>query len=409
MDEQMLTSFEQRLSARLRSYTESAVMPVDAAEITHTVASAHPRTRARWNLSGLRLGLRLAIVAVALVLAVLAAALLAGEIRRSNELGRNGLIAFATDNRIVVANPDGSDVRILTSGAEEAFFPTWSPDGARIAFWSKSSNLAPASLALLDPQTGSRTVVTSLNVQSHPVPILWAPDGQSLAFSAYSEQTTPEVRVVRADGIDLRSVAPQLYASDPAWSPDSSQIAFRGQDPTDVSNVRLYVVGADGTGIRPVVAAKYGYGGSDVAWVGVDLNWSPDGQHIAFGTKGSPSAGFYVIAVADLTTGAIHDLTVGDFDGQPHWSPDGRWIEFGRGHAGNPNSVGLVRPDGSDLRILADVLIAENTASWSPDGTRIIGYTPDLSQVVVIPIDGSTPSTFPAPGANTIPSWQRLP
>lgn len=139
------------------------------------------------------------------------------------------------------------------------------------------------------------------------------------------------------------------------------------------------------------------------------MNWSPDGEHIAYASKGSTAVGGYVITIADVATGETRDLTAGDYDSLPLWSPDGRWIAFSRGPLDAPNSVGLVRPDGSELRILAGVLISENTISWSPDGTHIVAYDPDFTQVEVIPIDSTTPSTFPAPGANTAPSWQRLP
>ena len=91
------------------------------------------------------------------------------------------------------------------------------------------------------------------------------------------------------------------------------------------------------------------------------------------------------------------------------WSPDGRWIAFLRGPVNGAQGVGLIRPDGSDLRILSGAQTSMNTISWSPDGMSIVAYSPDYTQVEVIPIDGSQPLTFPAPGANSAPSWQRLP
>lgn len=407
MNDDVMTPFERRLSARLRAHAEQAVVSVDAGALAHAVASGRPRSGALWSLQRPRLVLQFAMV-VLLLLALVAAALLVGAIQRPSLLGRNGLIAFATNGGIAVANPDGSGVQTLTSGAGEESFPTWSPDGATIAFWSKPSNLAPLSLVVLDPQTGSRTVVSgSLNIQSDPAPLSWAPDGRRLAFPAIIGQGYPEVYVVGVDGSDLRSLAPELQPRDPALSPDGSQIAFRGRDAADLATIGLYVVGVDGTGLRPVATAHYL--GVDYAWAGAGLNWSPDGTQIAYASTGSSSVGGYVIAVADVATGATRDLTAGDFDGPPIWSPDGRWIAFGRGPVNGTNAVGLVRPDGTGLRILAGVQILDSTLSWSPDGTHIVAYSPDLTKVQVIPIDGSTPSTFTAPGANTAPSWQRLP
>ena len=407
MDEQMPTLFEAHLSARLRSYAERAVMPVDAAAVARAVASLRPRTRTTWTLQGARMLVRLAIAAV-LLLALIAAALLITGVHRPDALGGNGLIVFATKDSINVANADGSAARILVTGLGEASFPTWSPDGTRIAFWSRSSTQALAALEVLDPQTGSHTVITRINAQSNPAPISWSPDGRWLTFPAISDLSIPEVLVVGVDGHGLHSLAPGLQASDPAWSPDSTQIAFRAWDPADLEAVLLYVAGVDGTGVR-VIATAHREPSSDGLSIGVQLDWSPDGTRIAYASKGFSPPGGFVITIADVATGTIHDITSGSYDRLPTWSPDGRWIAFSRGGAGYPNAAGLIRPDGSGLRILSAPPIKENTLSWSPDGTHLVACGADLTQVVVIPTDGSTPSTLPAPAVNSVPSWQRLP
>jgi dipeptidyl aminopeptidase/acylaminoacyl peptidase len=172
--------------------------------------------------------------------------------------------------------------------------------------------------------------------------------------------------------------------------------------------VRLYVAGPDGSRLRPIATARTG-GSADLPWIGVELDWAPDGKHIAFGSKGVTSAGGYVIAIADVATGAIRDLTSGDVDGSPIWSPDGQWIAFSRGPIGGPINLGLVRSDGSDMHVLPNAQISEDPVSWAPDGSRIAASGPDRTHVVVIPIDASAPSAFPAPGVNSTPTWQRLP
>jgi Tol biopolymer transport system component len=408
MDDQQLTPFEQRLSARLTTYAEQADVSVDAAMVAHSVATAWPRPARLWSLQRPRLILQFAMVVV-LLMALVVAALLVGAINRPNPLGRNGLIAFTTNGGIAFAYPDGSGLRILPTGGGEAFFPTWSPDGTTLAYWSKPSNLAPLSLVVLDPKTNATTVVSgSLNIQSDPALILWASDGRHLVFPAIIGQGDPEVYVAAADGSDLRSLAPQLQPSDPAWSPDGTQIAFRGRSHADLDSVGLYVVGVEGVSLRLVTVAQH-TNPQTQPWTYVQLNWSPDGEEIAYASIGPFPVGGYVIGVADVASGATHDLTAGDYDGQPLWSPDGRWVAFLRGPVNGAQGVGLIRPDGSDLRILAGAQTSMNTISWSPDGTSIAAYSPDHTQVEVIPIDGSLPLTFPAPGANSAPSWQRLP
>ena len=87
--------------------------------------------------------------------------------------------------------------------------------------------------------------------------------------------------------------------------------------------------------------------------VGYAPAWSPDGQRIAFVTRGD-----LWVADADGThTGEL----VADAD-QPAWSPNGRRLAFAR-----DGSVWTIRADGLDERRLA---VGAHPA-WSPDGERL--------------------------------------
>ena len=160
----------------------------------------------------------------------------------------------------------------------------------------------------------------------------------------------------------LHSLAPQLSASDPAWSPDGRQIAFRAPDPADLEAVRLYVAGADGTGLR-VLAAAQSAAASRTTIIdrrAARLVARRHADRLCL-RKACRTAGGYVIAVADVATGAIHDLTAGD------WRQSSALVARRSVDRVQPcsdelhhrlQSLGLVRPDGSDLRILTDTLVA---------------------------------------------------
>ena len=82
------------------------------------------------------------------------------------------------------------------------------------------------------------------------IPPSWSPDGEDLAFAA-TEGEEAVLYAVRPDGTGLREVwrseasdMPSLPIAQVSWSPDGSEILFV----TD----RVYVVGADGSGIRPL-------------------------------------------------------------------------------------------------------------------------------------------------------------
>lgn len=55
-------------------------------------------------------------------------------------------------------------------------------------------------------------------------------------------------------------------------------------------------------------------------------------------------------------------------DRTPVWSPDGRWLAFSRGEFAALSEVYVMRPDGSELRKVADGF----SPSWSPDGQRLV-------------------------------------
>jgi dipeptidyl aminopeptidase/acylaminoacyl peptidase len=87
--------------------------------------------------------------------------------------------------------------------------------------------------------------------------------------------------------------------------------------------------------------------------IGYAPAWSPDGQRIAFVTRGS-------LWVADADGTDAGRLT-GSAD-QPAWSPNGRRLAFTRA-----GSIWTIRVDGLDERRLA----AGAHPAWSPDGSRL--------------------------------------
>ena len=60
--------------------------------------------------------------------------------------GTNGLIAFQVEgnhgNRIYTVEPDGSHLRLVTTGTADAQSPDWSPDGEWIVFTKNGCKIA---------------------------------------------------------------------------------------------------------------------------------------------------------------------------------------------------------------------------------------------------------------------------
>ncbi len=212
--------------------------------------------------------------------------------------------------------------------------PALSPDGSLVAYFSEK-DFYFVDLYLADGNTGKpirRLLESSYSSNYETYRFIyssasWSPDGQRLAFAAKREgrddlviidpRRNKEVRRIRLPSID--------GITTPAWSPDGRQLVFSGLT-GGVSD--LWVVGADGTGLRRLTDDRF-----------ADLHpvWSPDGRTIAFTTDRGPRADFdrllwenYRIAFYDLASDRVEVLPAMD-EGKnvsPQWAPDGQTVAF---------------------------------------------------------------------------------
>ena len=232
------------------------------------------------------------------------------------------------------------------SGGQIFLAPSLSSDGNRIAFLSNGNQKRGElfiDLWLADARTGKRIkrlVESTTNPNFEELRLLYSQsafsnDGRTLAFTAYREgkDVLYLMDVARAS-VTKRIELPSIDAMwSPVWSPDDRQLAFSG---THGGITDLYLVNADGKGLRQLTNDQYG-----------DLQpaWSPDGRRIAFATDRSPETNLSIlkfskwrIAVMDLQSGAIDVLpNQGGLNLNPAWSPDGRQVAFVSDRTGIPN------------------------------------------------------------------------
>ncbi len=171
----------------------------------------------------------------------------------------------------------------------------------------------------------------------------------------------------------------------PAWSPDGNQIAFHSNRAGQ--GWKIWVVNADGTGLRRLTAH-----GNLISEH--DPSWSPDGTQIVFAATGCGSrSDLYVTSVRTPQGGACGVLNQqrivsgsGD-DTRPRWSPDGRFIAYTAYRGGQPDvhiqalgrryiyQVGRRNygPSGNlNLTINAPGGSRNLDPAWSPDGSRLV-------------------------------------
>jgi Tol biopolymer transport system component len=251
----------------------------------------------------------------------------------------SGLIAFTSTRAggadIWVMKPDGSLPTRLTSDPASETFPSWSPDGTRIAF-VRGSGLAR------------------------------------------------ELFVMRANGTDVRRLTNNNVADvQPDWSPSGKELAFVRFGPD--GNRDIWSISSDGTDERQLTA--------DPAPFDILPDWAPTGRRIAFESDRSGAVAVYTMRadgsrVQKLTPDALQG-------GAPAWSPNGKTIAFYDNFCDTCPLIGDVfamDADGSDIRKLAElgnVVPIEDGPSWAPDGDALAvsGFDSTTFEVDVYVVD----------------------
>jgi eukaryotic-like serine/threonine-protein kinase len=192
-----------------------------------------------------------------------------------------------------------------------------------------------------------------------------SPDGKTFAYVS-AQSGNRDIYVQRVDGrtaIDVTGDSP-ADDSEPAFSPDGSQIAFRSER----EGGGIFVMGVTGESVRRLTD------------VGHNPSWSPDGRQIVVATEVIELRPHVHLQrsdlwVVDARTGAKRPLLQArgsETDGmQPSWSPHNKRIAFG-GWAPNQRDIWTIDPNAPQpkqtlVRVTSDPSLHWNPV-WSPDG-----------------------------------------
>jgi Tol biopolymer transport system component len=147
---------------------------------------------------------------------------------------------------IYAIDADASQEERLTDTPGLDGFPTWSPDGDRIAFTVYPGGAEQ--LAVIDGDGTDEHRLTGRFLAMGPnSEAAWSPDGKRMAF--VSGRNDEDIYAMNSDGSERTRLTDDVPGNDhwpPTWSPDSARIAFTSDGP---GRGDIYVMNSDGSGL----------------------------------------------------------------------------------------------------------------------------------------------------------------
>jgi TolB protein len=272
------------------------------------------------------------------------------------------------DYEIMALAPDGSRLTNLTQSWADDLAPAWSADGRRIAFVSLRDTLTGkwgienSSIYVMDfdPATGKasnvRRVTDGEGSDGWPT---WSPDGKRIAFHS-DRGDNMDIWIVNVDGSGLTRLT-QHPSQDryPDWSPDGTKIAYTskrsGNEDVWVVDVAAALGGTADPGAVNLTKAP----GRDRYGI-----WSPDGKQMTFNTKRDGNYEVYIMN-ADGSQPRNVSQSPKSTEGLADWSPNGKYLVLYSDRPGNKD-VFVVNLSNGQWTNVTQNPASDEFCSWSP-------------------------------------------
>jgi Tol biopolymer transport system component len=325
-------------------------------------------------------------------------------------------IIFQSDRdrnfEIYVMNPDGSQPQNLTQNRSPDYWPDWfMPHEKQIAFVSDHAGraqiyLMPAPGAQTHEPIDIQDMQTLTDNQFENYYPSWSPDGKQIAYYTHFSSQSWAIMIMDADGSNSHqltlSEGETICSFGPVWSPDGQKIAFtiepNSQPTCEMKSTEIAVINIDGSGFNILTQND----SNDLA-----ASWTPDGSQLVFTSDRDGQNQIYVMNADGSDPRRLTELD--STNSMPVLSPDGRFIAFVSNRSGN-DEIYLMDADGSNPRRLTDNPASDWQPSWGPDGHQIVFTSGSMYtgfDLYMIRMDGTgLRQLTESPGWEFEPAWQ---
>jgi TolB protein len=250
--------------------------------------------------------------------------------------------------KLIVADADGENQRVVANSPEPLMSPAWSPDGqslAYVSFENKQSEIYVQTLS-----TGQRRRVSArAGINGAPA---WSPDGSTLALTLSRRDGDLDVYTLNlASQMLTRMTFDPSIDTEPSWSTDGRKLYFNSDR---AGSPQIYEVDVSNPNRATRVTFEGGYNARPRV--------SPDGRQLAvvYSDRGN-----FRIATVDLASKAVQVLSQGRQDESPSFAPNGATLIYATQDRGR-GVLATVSIDGRVQQTLAATSGDVREPVWSP-------------------------------------------